>query len=52
MLSADDSPGAEIKAAKTVIFTASKKGFYLEAGPNYTGEITVTDISIPKELIP
>jgi NAD(P)H-hydrate epimerase len=43
--------GAAIKATKTVTFAASKKGFYLGDGPNYTGEVVVTDISIPRELI-
>ncbi len=44
--------GAAIKATKTVTFASSKRGFYLEDGPNYTGEVIVTDISIPVELIP
>ena len=43
--------GAAIKATKTVTFAAAKKGFYLGEGPSYTGNVTVTDISIPKELI-
>ncbi len=43
--------GAAIKATKTVTFAAGKKGFYLGDGPNYTGEVIVTDISIPRELI-
>jgi len=43
--------GAAIKATKTVTFAASKKGFYSEDGPHYTGEILVTDISIPKHLL-
>lgn len=44
--------GAAIKATKTVTFAVSKKGFYLNEGPAYTGEIIITNISIPKELIP
>jgi NAD(P)H-hydrate epimerase len=40
-----------IKATKTVTFSASKKGFYSEDGPHYTGEVLVTDISIPKHLL-
>ncbi|TLD40066.1 MAG: NAD(P)HX epimerase / NAD(P)HX dehydratase [Candidatus Jettenia ecosi] len=44
--------GAAIKAVKTVTFAASKRGFYLGDGPGYTGEVVVTDISIPGELIP
>ena len=43
--------GAAIQATKTVTFAAAKKGFYLGEGPGYTGNVTVTDISIPKELI-
>jgi len=43
--------GAAIKATKTVTFAAAKKGFYLGEGPSYTGNVTVTDISIPKDLI-
>ncbi|HHT9138285.1 MAG TPA: NAD(P)H-hydrate epimerase [Candidatus Wunengus sp. YC60] len=43
--------GAAIKATKTVTFAAAKKGFFLGAGPSYTGNVTVTDISIPRELI-
>lgn len=44
--------GAAIKATKTVTFAIAKKGFYLNDGPGYTGKITVSDISIPRELIP
>ena len=43
--------GTAIKATKTVTFAASKKGFYSEDGPHYTGEVLVTDISIPKHLL-
>ena len=43
--------GAAVKATKTVTFAVSKKGFYLAEGPNYAGEVIVTDISIPRELI-
>lgn len=43
--------GAAVKATKTVTFAVSKKGFYLNEGPAYTGEVVVTDISIPRELI-
>ena len=43
--------GTAIKATKTVAFRRRKKGFYLGAGPSYTGIVTVTDISIPRELI-
>jgi len=44
--------GAAIKATKTVTFAIAKKGFYLNDGPSYTGEVIVSDISIPRELIP
>lgn len=44
--------GTAVKATKTVTFAASKKGFSLGNGPNYTGSIVVTDISIPRELLP
>src|SRR3990167_2927201 len=43
--------GTAIKATKTVTFAAAKKGFYLGEGTSYTGNVTVTDISIPKDLI-
>ncbi|MBI2469837.1 MAG: NAD(P)H-hydrate epimerase [Planctomycetes bacterium] len=43
--------GAAIKATKTVTFAAAKKGFYLGDGPSYTGDVIVTDISIPRELL-
>ena len=44
--------GAAIKATKTVTFAVAKKGFYLNDGPSYTGKVIVSDISIPRELIP
>ncbi len=44
--------GAAIKAAKTVTFAVSKRGFSLRDGPAHTGEVIVTGISIPKELLP
>jgi len=44
--------GAAIKATKTVTFAAAKKGFCLGNGPFYTGKVIVSDISIPRELIP
>ena len=44
--------GAAIKATKTVTFAIAKKGFYLNDGPSYTGKVIVSDISIPRELIP
>lgn len=44
--------GTAMKATKTVTFAARKRGFYLGEGLAHTGQIVVTDISIPKELIP
>jgi len=43
--------GSAVRATKTVTFAVSKKGFYLNEGPSHTGEIIITDISIPKELV-
>ncbi len=44
--------GVAIKATKTVTFAIAKRGFYLNNGPSYTGKVIVSDISIPRELIP
>ena len=44
--------GAAIKATKTVTFAVAKRGFYLNDGSSYTGKVIVSDISIPRELIP
>src|SRR3972149_8335188 len=43
--------GAAVKATKTVTFVAAKTGFFKECGREYTGELIVSDISVPKELI-
>ncbi|MFQ5965100.1 MAG: NAD(P)H-hydrate epimerase [Candidatus Scalinduaceae bacterium] len=43
--------GVAIKAAKTVTFVSHKLGFFKECGKEYTGELIVSDISVPKELI-
>jgi len=43
--------GAAVKASKTVTFAVNKRGFSLGDGPDYTGDVVVTDISIPKELL-
>lgn len=43
--------GVAVKATKTVTFAAGKRGFYMEDGPAHTGEVVVTDISIPRELM-
>lgn len=44
--------GTAVKATKTVTFAASKKGFSLGSGPECAGDVVVTDISIPRELLP
>lgn len=44
--------GVAINATKTVTFAAAKKGFYLGEGPGCSGIVIVSDISIPRELIP
>jgi NAD(P)H-hydrate epimerase len=43
--------GAAVKAAKTITFVAAKAGFFKECGREYTGELIVSEISVPKELI-
>jgi len=52
-LSCDDGVvlGTAVKATKTVTFVAAKTGFFQECGREYTGEVIVSDISVPKELI-
>lgn len=52
-LSCDDGVvlGIAVKATKTVTFVAAKTGFFQEQGKEYTGELIVSDISVPKELI-
>jgi len=52
-LSCDDGVvlGTAVKATKTVTFVAAKTGFFRECGKEYTGELIVSDISVPKELI-
>ena len=40
-----------IIATETVTFALPKKGLYLNDGPEYSGKITVAEISIPKELL-
>ncbi|GAX61804.1 carbohydrate kinase [Candidatus Scalindua japonica] len=42
--------GVAVKAAKTVTFVAPKTGFFQGQGKEYTGELIVSDISVPKEL--
>ena len=52
-LSCDDGVvlGVAVKATKTVTFVAAKMGFFQESGKECTGELIVSDISIPRELI-
>ncbi len=52
-LSCDDGVvlGTAVKATKTVTFVAAKIGFFQGHGKEYTGELIVSDISVPKELI-
>ncbi len=44
--------GAAIQATKTVTFAVAKKGFSMGDGPSLAGEVIVSNISIPRELIP
>lgn len=52
-LNCDDGTvlGTAVKATKTVTFVAAKEGFFKGHGREYTGELVVSDISVPKELI-
>ena len=52
-MSCDDGVvlGIAVKATKTVTFVAAKIGFFQRDGKEYTGELIVSDISVPKELI-
>jgi NAD(P)H-hydrate epimerase len=43
--------GAAINAALTVTFAAAKLGHFLYPGANHCGELLVTDIGIPQELL-
>jgi NAD(P)H-hydrate epimerase len=43
--------GTAIKATKTVTFVSPKAGFFKGNGGKFIGELIVTDISVPKELI-
>jgi NAD(P)H-hydrate epimerase len=43
--------GTAVKATKTVTFVAAKTGFFKEYGKEHTGELVVSDISVPKELL-
>ena len=43
--------GACINAETTVTFALPKKGFFVEDGPKHVGNLVVTDIGIPRELL-
>jgi len=40
-----------VRANKTITFALPKKGFYLQQGPTFIGEIVVVDISVPTSLV-
>jgi len=40
-----------IRANKTITFVLPKKGFYLQQGPQFIGEIVCADISVPLSLV-
>lgn len=40
-----------VHSNKTITFALPKKGFYLQQGPQYIGEVIVADISVPPVLI-
>ena len=40
-----------VRAVKTVALGLPKKGFYLGAGPECCGIVSVADISLPKQLL-
>jgi hydroxyethylthiazole kinase-like uncharacterized protein yjeF len=43
--------GVAVKATKTVTLTLPKHGLFEGEGPQYSGEIEVVDIGIPRELL-
>ncbi|MCC6545238.1 MAG: NAD(P)H-hydrate dehydratase [Nitrospirae bacterium] len=43
--------GAAIRATATVTFALPKRGHYLYPGPDYTGKLQITDISIPAAAV-
>ena len=43
--------GIAIKARQTITFALPKKGFLLGKGPEFTGEVVVAEISIPRNLL-
>lgn len=46
-----ETPGACVKAVKTVTFAAPKVGFFTENARKMLGELVVVDISIPRTLL-
>ncbi len=40
-----------IRAGKTITFALPKKGFYLQQGPGFIGELVCADISVPTSLV-
>ncbi|NQT47062.1 MAG: NAD(P)H-hydrate epimerase [Candidatus Omnitrophica bacterium] len=44
------APGT-IAAAKTVTFGLAKKGFYIDEGPRYVGEVVIYNIGFPERLL-
>ena len=43
--------GVAIKATKTVTMGLAKKGFFLASGPQYTGDLVIADIGMPREFL-
>jgi len=46
-----DLVGLAVQANKTVTFALPKKGFFLSMGPTICGEVIVSPISIPREVL-
>jgi len=40
-----------IRANKTITFVVPKKGFYLQQGPQFVGDVVCADISVPVSLV-
>lgn len=43
--------GVAIQATKTISFVFPKKGFFLQAGPEYIGDWKTVDISVPPSIV-
>ncbi len=43
--------GRAVRAVKTVTFALSKQGLFLYPGAEYTGEVSIGDISMPREIM-